>query len=63
MPRLAAAAQHCPFTGVDEPREATLEFPVNHVTHNTSNPDSRQLRNDLNFNQEPRIHQTLHLDP
>ncbi len=29
---LAAAAQHAAFAGIDEPRDAALEFLVNHVT-------------------------------
>src|SRR5580698_3881931 len=29
---LAAAAQDAPFAGIDEPGEAALEFPINHVT-------------------------------
>ena len=30
--RIAAAAQHTSLAGIDEPREAALEYLINHVT-------------------------------
>ena len=58
---LAAAAQHAAFTGIDEPREAALEFLINHVAQYLD--PLRQLGDDLDFHEESRIHQTLHLNP
>ena len=62
----APAAQHRPFAGIDESRQPALEFLVDHVTHAPRIPadlGSRQLGNDLDFNEESRVHQTLYLHP
>src|SRR5450631_1917810 len=63
---LAPAAQYPPFTGIDEPREAALELLIDHVTQTSFLDCPRrlwQLRNHLDFNEEPRVDQTLHLNP
>ena len=62
---LAAAAQYAAFPGIDQSCKAALELLVNHVAQilDLKIVELRQLRDDLDFNEEPRIHQTLHLHP
>ncbi len=59
---LASAAQDAALSGVHQTGEAPLELPVDHVTHGTL-LSSRQLGDDFYLNQEPWIHQALHLHP
>jgi len=61
---LAAAAQHPSFTGIDEPPRGGARISCQPTLRNTSILDLRQLgKRLLDFNEESRIHQTLHLKP